>query len=50
MCAYFGFEIGLDKFFHKSAQMGISCIKCVSEEFFKNKISKLTVDSISKIY
>ena len=35
MCACFCLETGLNKFFHTSAQMGISCIKCVLEEFWK---------------
>ena len=35
MCACFCLEIGLNKFFHASAQMGISCIKCVLEEVWK---------------
>ena len=29
MCACFCLETRLNKFFHTSAQMGISCIKCV---------------------
>ena len=35
MCASFCLETRLNKFFHTSAQMGISCIKCVLEEFCK---------------
>ena len=35
MCACFCLETGLYKFFHTSAQMGISCIKCVLEEVGK---------------
>ena len=33
MCAFFGSETGLNKFYHTNAQMGISCLKCVLEEF-----------------
>ena len=50
MCACFCFATGLNKFFHTSAQMGISCIKRVMEKNKKNKFSKLTADSISKIF
>ena len=35
MCAGFCLETGHNKFFHTSAQMDISCIKCVLEEFLK---------------
>ena len=35
MGACFRLETGLNKFFHTSAQMGTSCIKCVLEEFWK---------------
>ena len=35
MFACFCLATGLNKFFHKSAQMGISCINCVLEEFWK---------------
>ena len=33
MYACFCLETGLNQFFHTSAQMRISCIKCVLEEF-----------------
>ena len=33
MCACFCLATELNKFFNKSAKMGISCIKCVLEEF-----------------
>ena len=35
MCAYFCLETRLNKFFRKSTQMGILCIKCVLEEVRK---------------
>ena len=35
MCASFCLGTGLNKFFQKSAQMGISCFKCILEEFRK---------------
>ena len=36
MCDCFCFLVtGLNKFFRTSAEMGISCIKCVLEEVFK---------------
>ena len=35
MCACFCLETGLNKFFYTSAQMGISCIKCVLEVVLK---------------
>ena len=35
MCACFYLETGFNKFFHTSAQMGISCIKCVLEDVWK---------------
>ena len=35
MRACFCLETGLNKFFHKSAQMGILCIKYVLEEVWK---------------
>ena len=35
MCACFSLETWLNKFYHTSDQMGISCIKCVMKEFWK---------------
>ena len=41
MCACFCLETGLNKFLYTSAQMGISCIKCVLEEVsFEKQILK----------
>ena len=39
MCACFCVATGIDNLFHASTQMGISCIKCVLEEF-SNQILK----------
>ena len=32
LCAYFCLTTGLNNFYHTCAQIGSSCIKCVTEE------------------
>ena len=52
MCACFCLETGINKFFHTSAQMGISCMKCVLK--FEKQILKthslLNFSDILSIY
>ena len=53
LCASFFLETGINKFFHTSAQMGISCIKYVYEEFGKQILkfhSRLKFLEILSIY
>ena len=53
MCACFCLETGLNKFYHTSAQMGISCIKYVWKKFEKQILkthSLLNFLDISSIF